>query len=116
MKKVVYLKLLDFKELDLITTQDHIEFLANIISDILVSLEQEAIGTSKDQFYMSRIRTLMDVYAEEFDEILRKHRVSMVNEIKKLMTSLLDDLEKIINYRKGGNAELKKQPLYKSIS
>ena len=101
-EKVVYLKLLDFKELDLITTQDHIEFLANIISDILVSLEQEAIGTSKDQFYMSRIRTLMDVYAEEFDEILSKYRVGVVKKVKELMASLLTDLERITNLDKCG--------------
>ena len=74
-----------------------LENLGDIIADILVSLEQEAIGISKNQFYIRRIRMLIDVYAEEFDEILGKHRVGMVNEIKKLMTSFLDDLEKITN-------------------
>ena len=71
-----------------------LENLGDIIADILVSLEQEAIGISKNQFYIRQIRMLIDVYAEEFDEILSKHRVSM---LKKLMTSLLVDLEKITN-------------------
>ena len=74
-----------------------LENLGDIIADILVSLEQEAIGISKNQFYIRRIRMLIDVYAEEFDEILSKHRVSM---LKKLMTSLLVDLEKITNLNK----------------
>ena len=74
-----------------------LENLGDIIADILVSLEQEAIGISKNQFYIRRIRMLIDVYAEEFDKILSKHRVSM---LKKLMTSLLVDLEKITNLNK----------------
>jgi hypothetical protein len=37
------------------------------------------------------------IYAEEFDEILKKHRVGTGSETKKLMKSLLDDLEKITN-------------------
>ena len=74
-----------------------LENLGDIIADILESLEQEAIGISKNQFYIRRIRMLIDVYAEEFDEILSKHRVSM---LKKLMTSLLVDLEKITNLNK----------------
>ena len=71
--------------------------LGNIIDDVLLMLEQEAIVTGKDSFTKKRITTLIDIYAEEFDEILRKHGVGMGSEIKKLMTSLLDDLEKITN-------------------
>jgi len=40
---------------------------------------------------------LIDVYAEEFDEILKKHSLGMVKEIKIYMTRLQNDLEKIIN-------------------
>jgi hypothetical protein len=77
--------------------EDKLKKLGNIIDDVLLMLEQEAIGTGKDSFTKKRITTLIDIYAEEFDEILRKHGVGMGSEIKKLMTSLLDDLEKIIN-------------------
>jgi hypothetical protein len=71
--------------------------LGNIIDDVLLMIEQEAIGAGKDPFTEKRITTLIDIYAEEFDETLRKHRVGMGSEIKKLMRSLLDDLEKITN-------------------
>jgi hypothetical protein len=71
--------------------------LRNIIDDVLLMIEQEAIGTGKDSFTKKRITTLIDIYAEEFDEILRKHRVGMVSKIKKLLKKLVDDLEKITN-------------------
>jgi predicted HTH domain antitoxin len=77
--------------------EDKLKKLGNIIDDVLLMLEQEAIGTGKDSFTEKRITTLIDIYAEEFDEILRKHRVGMVSEIKKLLKKLVDDLEKITN-------------------
>ena len=40
---------------------------------------------------------LIDVYAKEFDEILKKHRLGMVKEVKTYMTKLQNDLERIIN-------------------
>ena len=40
---------------------------------------------------------LIDVYAEEFDEILKKHNLGMVKEVKICITKLQNDLEKIIN-------------------
>jgi hypothetical protein len=40
---------------------------------------------------------LIDAYAEEFDEILKKHSVGMFKEVKTYMTRLQNDLEKIIN-------------------
>ena len=77
--------------------EDKLKKLGNIIDDVLLMIEQEAIGAGKDPFTEKRITTLIDIYAEEFDETLRKHRVGMGSEIKKLMRSLLDDLEKITN-------------------
>ncbi len=77
--------------------EDKLKKLGNIIDDVLLMLEQEAIGTGKDPFTKKRITTLIDLYAETFDEILRKHGVGVGSEIKKLMTSLLDDLEKLTN-------------------
>ncbi len=71
--------------------------LGNIIDDVLLMIEQEAIGAGKDPFTEKRITTLIDIYAGEFDEILRKHRVGMVSEIKKLLKKLVNDLEKITN-------------------
>ena len=55
------------------------------------------IGTSEDSLVKTQITALIDLYAGEFDEILRKHRVGMVSEIKKLLKKLVDDLEKITN-------------------
>ena len=77
--------------------EDKLKKLGNIIDDVLLMIEQEAIGAGKDPFTEKRITTLIDIYAEEFDETLRKHRVGMGSEIKKLMRSLLDDLEKLTN-------------------
>jgi predicted restriction endonuclease len=107
-KKVLYLKLSayeaykltqDRKKMEEIEkkVEDKLKKLGNIIDDVLLMLEQEAIGAGKDPFTEKRITTLIDIYAEEFDEILRKHRVGMGSEILKLMRSLLDDLEKLTN-------------------
>ncbi len=71
--------------------------LGNILGDVLVSLKQDVIGTSEDSLVKTQITALIDLYAGEFDEILRKHRVGMVSEIKKLLKKLVDDLEKITN-------------------
>lgn len=71
--------------------------LGNILGDVLVSLKQDVIGNSEDSLVKTQITTLIDLYTREFDEILRKHRVGMVSEIKKLLKKLVDDLEKITN-------------------
>ena len=57
--------------------EDKLKKLGNIIDDVLLMIEQEAIGAGKDPFTEKRITTLIDIYAEEFDETLRKHRVGM---------------------------------------
>ena len=77
--------------------EDKLRKLGNIIGDVLSMIEQEAINASIDPFIKRQIMELIDVYAEEFDEILKKHRVDMVKEVKKYMTKLQNDLEKIIN-------------------
>ena len=64
--------------------------LGNILGDVLVSLKQDVIGTSEDSLVKTQITALIDLYAGEFDEILRKHRVGMVSEIKKLLKKLVD--------------------------
>ena len=65
--------------------EDKLKKLGNIIDDVLLMIEQEANGAGKDPFTEKRITTLIDIYAEEFDETLRKHRVGMGSEILKLM-------------------------------
>jgi len=77
--------------------EDNIKKLGNIIGDVLVLLEQDVIEASEDPLVKRQITALIDFYAEEFDEILRKHRVGMVSEIKKLLKKLVDDIEKITN-------------------
>jgi hypothetical protein len=77
--------------------EGNIKKLGNIIGDVLVLLEQDVIGTSEDSLVKTQITALIDLYTREFDEILRKHRVGMVSEIKKLLKKLVDDLEKITN-------------------
>ena len=78
------------------------EKLGNIIGDVLSMIEQEAINATIDPFIKRQIMELIDVYAEEFDEILKKHRLGMVKEVKTYMTKLQNDLEKIINSGYGG--------------
>ena len=77
--------------------EDKLRKLGNIIGDVLLMIEQEAINATIDPFIKRQIMELIDVYAEEFDEILKKHRVSMFKEIKTYMTRLQNDLERIIN-------------------
>jgi len=60
-------------------------------------IEQEAINATIDPFIKRQIMELIDVYAEEFDEILKKHNLGMVKEVKICITKLYNDLEKIIN-------------------
>ena len=82
--------------------EDELRKLGNIIGDVLSMIEQEAINATIDPFIKRQIMELIDVYAEEFDEILKKHRVGMVKEVKTYMTRLQNDLEKIINGGYGG--------------
>ena len=77
--------------------EDELRKLGNIIGDVLSMIEQEAINATIDPFIKRQIMELIDVYAEEFDEILKQHRVGMVKEVKTYMTRLQNDLEKIIN-------------------
>ena len=82
--------------------EDKIKKLGNIIGDVLSMIEQEAINATIDPFTKRKIMELIDIYAEEFDETLKKHRVSMFKEVKTYMTKLQNDLEKIINSGYGG--------------
>ena len=77
--------------------EDKLLKLGNIIGDALSMIEQEAINATIDPFTKRKIMELIDIYAEEFDETLKKHRVSMFKEVKTYMTRLQNDLEKIIN-------------------
>ena len=77
--------------------EDELRKLGNIIGDVLSMIEQEAINATIDPFIKRQIMELIDAYAEEFDEILKKHRVGMFKEVKTYMTRLQNDLEKIIN-------------------
>ena len=74
---------------------EQLKILGNVIGDILTNLEQEAIGTSEDQYYIDQIRSLFDSYAGEFDEVLNKHNSTIVRELKRLMLCLLIDLKKV---------------------
>ena len=77
--------------------EDKLRKLGNIIGDVLLMIEQEAINATIDPFTKRKIMELIDVYAKEFDEILKKHRLGMSKEVKKYMTKLQNDLEGIIN-------------------
>jgi hypothetical protein len=88
--------------------EDKLQKLGNIIGDVLSMIEQEAINATIDPFIKRQIMELIDVYAEEFDEILKKHSLGMVKEIKIYMTRLQNDLEKIINGDMRDEAKLKK--------
>jgi hypothetical protein len=51
--------------------EDKIKKLGNIIGDVLSMIEQEAINATIDPFIKRKIMELIDVYAKEFDEILK---------------------------------------------
>ena len=57
--------------------EDKLRKLGNIIGDVLSMIEQEAINATIDPFIKRQIMELIDVYTEEFDEILKKHRVGI---------------------------------------
>ena len=88
--------------------EDKLRKLGNIIGDVLLMIEQEAINATIDPFTKRKIMELIDIYAEEFDETLKKHRVSMFKEVKTYMIRLQNDLERIINGDISANAKLKK--------
>ena len=88
--------------------EDKLRKLGNIIGDVLSMIEQEAINATIDPFTKRKIMELIDIYAEEFDETLKKHRVSMFKEVKTYMIRLQNDLERIINGDISANAKLKK--------
>jgi hypothetical protein len=79
---------------------DQLRTLGNTIGDVLMNLELEAIGPSKDQFHIDRIRSLFDSYAKQFDKILSKRSNTMFKELKKLMQCLMVDLKKIDETKK----------------
>jgi hypothetical protein len=43
---------------------ERIKTLGDAIGDVLMDLELEAIGASKDRFHIDRIRSLFDSYAK----------------------------------------------------
>ncbi|CAF2232866.1 unnamed protein product [Rotaria magnacalcarata] len=77
--------------------EDKLKKLGNIIDDVLLMIEQEAIGAGKDPFTEKRITTLIDIYMLKN---LTKHseNIGLVWVVKsKVMTSMLDDSEKLTN-------------------
>jgi hypothetical protein len=74
---------------------DQLGTLGNTIGDVLMNLELEAIGASKDRFHIDRIRSLFDSYAKQFDKILSERSNTMFKGLKKLMQCLMVDLKKI---------------------
>jgi len=85
---------LKFSE-NLATTQ--IIALGNLIGDVLWLLEIEMIKMSISKPYVQKINKLIDLYAEQFDELLVTEEAGMFEEIENIFDILLSDLEKIEN-------------------
>ena len=69
--------------------------LGNLIGDILWLLEIEMIKKSESKLYTQKIKMLIDLYAEQFDELLVKQETGMLEDIGNLFKLLLSDLERI---------------------
>ncbi|NDA90237.1 MAG: hypothetical protein EBY20_04940 [Alphaproteobacteria bacterium] len=72
-----------------------IKSLGNLIGDTLWLLEVEMIKKSDNKFYVQKINMLINLYAEQFDELLVKQETGMLEDIGNLFKLLLSDLERI---------------------
>ena len=72
-----------------------IKSLGNLIGDTLWLLEVEMIKKSDNKFYVQKINMLINLYAEQFDELLVKQEIGMLEDIGNLFKLLLSDLERI---------------------
>lgn len=66
-----------------------------MIGDTLWLLEVEMIKKSDNKFYVQKINMLINLYAEQFDELLVKQETGMLEDIGNLFKLLLSDLERI---------------------
>jgi hypothetical protein len=80
---------------NLATTQ--IIALGNLIGDVLWLLEIEMIKKSESNLYTQKIKMLIDLYAEQFDELLIKQETGMLEGMGNLFKLLLNDLNGIEN-------------------
>ena len=80
---------------NLATTQ--IIALGNLIGDVLWLLEIEMIKKSESNLYTQKIKMLIDLYAEQFDELLVKQETGMLEDMGNLFKLLLNDLKGIEN-------------------
>ena len=55
-----------------------IKSLGNLIGDTLWLLEVEMIKKSDNKFYVQKINMLINLYAEQFDELLVKQETGML--------------------------------------
>jgi hypothetical protein len=85
---------LEFSE-NVATTQ--IIALGNLIGDVLCLLEVEMLKKSGSIPYIQKIKMLIDLYAEQFDELLVKQETGMLEDMGNLFKLLLSDLERIKN-------------------
>lgn len=85
---------LEFSE-NVATTQ--IIALGNLIGDVLWLLEVEMLKKSGSIPYVQKIKMLIDLYAEQFDELLVKQETGMLEDMGNLFKLLLSDLERIKN-------------------
>ncbi len=74
-----------------------IKSLGNLIGDTLWLLEVEMIKKSDNKFYVQKINMLINLYAEQFDELLVKQEIGMLEDMGNLFKLLLSDLERIKN-------------------
>ncbi len=72
-----------------------IKSLGNLIGDTLWLLEVEMIKNGDNKFYVQKINMLINLYAEQFDELLVKQETGMLEDIGNLFKLLLSDLERI---------------------
>jgi hypothetical protein len=71
--------------------------LGNLIGDVLWLLEIEMIKKSESNLYTQKIKMLIDLYAEQFDELLIKQETGMLEGMGNLFKLLLNDLNGIEN-------------------
>ena len=71
--------------------------LGNLIGDVLWLLEIEMIKKSESKLYTQKIKMLIDLYAEQFDELLVKQETGIFKEMENLFKLLLSDLKGIDN-------------------
>jgi hypothetical protein len=95
-KKMIEVSLLQVTEL----INQQFKNLGDFIGDFLILQEIDQMLIEKKPSHIMQVKSLLDKYAENGDNLLTQYRLSMTNDIEKLMSLLLLDLEKISKQKK----------------